>query len=425
VAALAELDLAFAKAKYASALGASQPRLLPCQPAAVTNTRSHPGSVIALRQARHPLLDPAKVVPIDVELPPDAYVLVITGPNTGGKTVSLKTIGLAVLMAQSGLHILAEPGSMLSVFSQVFADIGDEQSIEQSLSTFSGHVTNITRILRQLDERSLLILDELGAGTDPVEGAALARALLNFVLDKGVTTLGTTHYPELKAYAHATPGVVNGSVEFDLQTLAPTYRLLIGLPGRSNALAIAARLGLDESIVAEARSFLGTADVQTDTLLAEIHKQRERILQEGNRTAAIRADVEKLQNRLQNRLNQIEKERQVILERAQADAQAEIETLQTEIRQMRQSLQAAGIQPTALQALQEKARELSTALQLSTPGRAAATSAEPLLEPTRRALRLQDRVQVGRLNAAGVINRADQHRSGSANWAAADARAAR
>ena len=192
-------------------------------------------------------------MPLDIDLAPGTFALVITGPNTGGKTVTLKTVGLMAAMAQSGLHIPVQSGSELSLFHDLHADIGDEQSIEQSLSTFSGHITNIIRILKDADNRVLVILDELGAGTDPQEGAALARAILSHLLARGVTTFVATHYPELKTFAHGTPGVVNASLEFDVKTLRPTYKLTIGLPGRSNALAIATRLGLPQEIIAAAK----------------------------------------------------------------------------------------------------------------------------------------------------------------------------
>jgi DNA mismatch repair protein MutS2 len=242
VEGLATLDMIFARARYAAQLQATAPKLLPFQPPQDPDSK-HPGSVIRLEGARHPLLDPNKVVPIDLTLDEKTYVLVITGPNTGGKTVALKTVGLLTLMAQCGLHIPANPGAELTVFEGVFADIGDEQSIEQSLSTFSSHMTNTIRILAEANRRSLVILDELGAGTDPAEGSALARAVLLDLLDRSVTTLVTTHHPELKVFSQGTPGVRNASVEFDLETLRPTYRLIVGIPGRSNALAIASRLG--------------------------------------------------------------------------------------------------------------------------------------------------------------------------------------
>ncbi|HKJ39642.1 MAG TPA: hypothetical protein VJ972_12770, partial [Anaerolineales bacterium] len=245
---LAVLDLAFAKAKYAEELKASEPVLHKLKVAGPRSKDSNPSTfnlqTLKLIRARHPLISSDAVVPIDVNPQPGTRAIVITGPNTGGKTVSLKTVGLLAVMAQSGLHIPAESGSELPLFHDVYADIGDEQSIEQSLSTFSGHITNIIRILKHIDHRSLVIFDELGSGTDPQEGAALARAILNHLLETGCTTLVATHYPELKTFAHSTDAVVNASLEFDIKTLRPTYKLTLGLPGRSNALAIATRLGL-------------------------------------------------------------------------------------------------------------------------------------------------------------------------------------
>ncbi len=280
----------------------------------------HPGVIIRLYQARHPLLDQQTVVPIDVDLDPQTFALVITGPNTGGKTVALKTVGLLALMGQAGLHIPAHTGSEISIFETVFADIGDEQSIEQSLSTFSGHITNIIRILEQANQRSLVILDELGAGTDPQEGSALARSILTHLLERGITTLVTTHHPELKAFAHATPGVVNASVEFDLETLRPTFRLTIGLPGRSNALAIAERLGLPEPIIANARAEIHPDDLRAEDLLNEIHHQRD--LARKARAAAdeARQDAEGLRAELYERLDKIEDERRRLLESARSEA---------------------------------------------------------------------------------------------------------
>ncbi|HEY5157751.1 MAG TPA: hypothetical protein VII93_07305, partial [Anaerolineales bacterium] len=233
VVALAELDLAFAKARYADEMRANEPVLLPMPKARHAHHEGREEAPsIRLIHARHPMLDPETVVPITIDTQPGTFALVITGPNTGGKTVTLKTVGLLTVMAQSGLHIPAQSGSELPCFQAVYADIGDEQSIEQSLSTFSGHITNIVNILKKADRRALVILDELGAGTDPQEGAALARAILSSLLGQGITTFVATHYPELKTFAHTTAGVVNASLEFNIQTLRPTYKLTIGLPGR-------------------------------------------------------------------------------------------------------------------------------------------------------------------------------------------------
>ena len=225
-------------------------------------------------------------MPIDVYLEDDYFVILVTGPNTGGKTVTLKTVGLLALMAQAGMHVPAGDGSVLSCFETIYADIGDEQSIEQSLSTFSSHMTNIIAILDEADERSLVLLDELGAGTDPEEGSALARALLDHLVQRSITTLATTHYSDLKVYAHSTPGVRNANVEFDLETLAPTYELSIGLPGRSNALAIATRLGMDRAVISAAEALVRPEALAADSLLQDIKTTRERLEAERGQAEA-------------------------------------------------------------------------------------------------------------------------------------------
>jgi len=351
----ARLDLAFACAKYAQELGASEPILRPRQPA---RDQSHPGTLIRLWQARHPLLNPESVVPVDIELDPQTFSMVITGPNTGGKTVCLKTIGLLVLMAQSGLHIPAQPPSELSVFQHVFADIGDEQSIEQSLSTFSGHITNIIHILKRADMRSLVILDELGAGTDPQEGALLARALLSYLLEKRITTMVTTHHPELKAFAHATAGVTNAAVEFDIESMQPTYRLIIGIPGKSNALAIAQRLGLPQEIINNARAQISAEDLRAEDLLEEIHRQRDKARCARNAAEKAAREVETLRKDLSRRLASIADERSKLLDEARLEASQELADLRREIEQMRRSLQQARQSQAPLETYLERVSEL-------------------------------------------------------------------
>ena len=344
VEALAELDGIFARARYADAIRASEPILR------TTDDRQPAPRVIRLLAARHPLLNPATVVPIDVEIAGDTRALVITGPNTGGKTVTLKTVGLLVLMAQSGLHLPAQSGSELSLFPKVFADIGDEQSIEQSLSTFSAHFTNIVRLLDQVDEHALVILDELGAGTDPAEGSALARAILSYLLDMGATALVATHYPELKGYAHTKPGVKNASMEFDPETLLPTFHLTIGLPGRSNAFAIAARLGLNATIIEEAKTMVAQANLETEQLLDEIYRQREAVRAERARAEAARSQAEEMERQLSRRLEQIEAERRRIIEQARAQAAQELEALREEVARLKARLARAG---QSLETIQE------------------------------------------------------------------------
>jgi DNA mismatch repair protein MutS2 len=411
VDAVADLDLALARARYAEDLQASEPvlhALKPQKKAGSPAAVSHPGSVIRLARARHPLLDPQTVVPIDVELDDQTYALVITGPNTGGKTVALKSVGLLALMAQSGLHIPAGSGSEISVFHHIYADIGDEQSIEQSLSTFSGHINNIIHILEKADERSLIILDELGAGTDPQEGAALARAILTNLLSRGITTLVTTHHPELKAFAHATPGVVNASVEFDLETLQPTFHLTIGLPGRSNALAIAQRLGLPEGIIKDARAEISPEDLRAEDLLDEIHHQRDRARQARDEAEKSRAQVEELKRKLEQRLEAIEDERRSVLEAARAEAADEVKSLQDEIRETRRALTRARQPLDALNIVEEQSEQLVQAVEKPVE-RAAPEDMDLELEPgsrgsERRAIRLGDKVFLRTLGTQGVVS---------------------
>lgn len=370
---LAVLDLAFAKAKYAEALRASEPVLASMSDSRIRDGNPSPSSgsdrqskvaphalppTIKLLHARHPLLDPASVVPIDVDPKPGTHALVITGPNTGGKTVSLKTVGLLVLMAQSGLHIPAQSGSELPCFDAVYADIGDEQSIEQSLSTFSGHITNIVGILKRADVRSLVILDELGAGTDPQEGAAIARAILSHLIHRGVTTFVATHYPELKTFAHSTEGVVNASLEFDIRTLRPTYHLTIGLPGRSNALLIAQRLGLDPAIVSAARDQIDPADLRADKLLDDIRKERNRTSHERQKLEKARLAAEKRTQELERELEKLEDRRRDVLARARAEGELEVAVLKQNIDSLKAQLKKARQPLEALRDIEQKVQSI-------------------------------------------------------------------
>jgi len=393
VEVLAYLDLVLAKARYADAFKAVQPRLLPFEKRA--NPR-HPGSQITLVAARHPLLK-GNVVPIDVEFDANTWVLVVTGPNTGGKTVSLKTVGLLALMAQCGLHVPAER-AVFTVFEGVYADIGDEQSIEQSLSTFSSHMTNTIAILRECDDKSLVLLDELGAGTDPAEGSALARAILTRLLDRRVTVMVTTHHPELKIYSVETPGVRNASVEFDLSTLAPTYRLIIGLPGRSNALAIANRLGLDPTIIDEARTMVTTEDLIADDLLDEIHRTREDIRRQQATITGLKTEIENERAELSARLSGAEDERRNIIAAARRDMQGELDTFRREVRKLRADMRQASLPLDAIKQVQDQTGSLENAL------RAPVESTVEMPIEIDWIPRLGDRVWLETLKAEGVVS---------------------
>lgn len=327
---LAHLDFIFAKARFGHALKASRPAL-------------NDSGIINMKKARHPLIDSGRVVPIDVVFNKDIHAMIITGPNTGGKTVTLKTIGLVTLMAQSGLQIPCEEGSAISVFGEIFADIGDEQSIEQSLSTFSSHMTNIIGILKAVDFQTLVLFDELGAGTDPQEGAALSIAILDAAYNRGATIVCTTHYSELKAYAYERPGVLNASVEFDVETLSPTYRLLLGVPGRSNAFEISKKLGLPDEIIEQAKQHISQETNQVDQMIASLEENRKSAEQEEQKARLLKTEAAEKQAALDNQLRELEQSKDRILQEAREKARnaikaakKEAEQIVAELRQFRQ-----------------------------------------------------------------------------------------
>ena len=347
VALLAELDLVLASARLAEELSLQGTGLLPSAEAdeSPETWLSEAPAVLNLVEARHPLL--GSPVPISLRVGGDERVLLITGPNTGGKTVALKTVGLLCLMAQSGLPVPAAPGSQLPVLEEVLADIGDEQSIEQSLSTFSGHLRNVIALLQRANPKALVLLDELAAGTDPAEGAALARALLQDLLQRGALTLATTHHGELKLFAHAEPGIVNAAVEFDSATLAPTYRILMGVPGRSNALAIAARLGLPESILRAAQESLAPEEAALDSLLTELHAQREAAETERRAEEQARRRAEQAQGQIELRLAGIDEERARRLDEAALALEEEVEAARAALARAQRTAQRPAALPTS------------------------------------------------------------------------------
>jgi DNA mismatch repair protein MutS2 len=330
---LVQLDVIFAKAKLAYRMQAWPP---------VMNDQGR----VELRKARHPLIDSKKVVPISLRLGSDFDTMIITGPNTGGKTVTLKTIGLLTLMAECGLHIPAGDGSVLSTFDAVLADIGDEQSIAQSLSTFSSHMRTIVDVVDQCDDRTLVLFDELGAGTDPAEGAALAIALIEFARKMGSRVVATTHYAELKLYAMRTEGVINASCEFDVETLQPTYKLLIGIPGKSNAFAISRKLGLSEEILKEADDLVGKSDKDFEDVLSQLEHQRQQMESARHEAERLKQETAKIKEQSEQMRAQLQKEKDKAMEAARKEAQYIIEEARAaanlaseELKAMRKQLQ--------------------------------------------------------------------------------------
>lgn len=331
VKVLGDIDVILAKGKYGQANKCTMPKM-------------NQDGYIRLIRARHPLLPIDSAIPNDIEFGKDITAIVITGPNTGGKTVTLKTVGLCTLMAQAGLPVPALDGSELAVFEQLFADIGDEQSIEQSLSTFSSHMVNIVDILQKFDHESLVLFDELGAGTDPQEGAALAISILDEVHGRGARVMATTHYPELKAYGYNRPGVANASVEFDIETLSPTYRLLIGVPGRSNAFEISSRLGLPESIIDRAKGFTGTDRHEVESMIASLEETRRQSEDDAERSHALLLESETLRKELQDKLQAYEERKETLDKKAKEkarkivdEAKREAEAIIAELREMRKN----------------------------------------------------------------------------------------
>lgn len=331
VKVLGEIDVILAKGKYGQANKCTMPKM-------------NNDGYIRLVRARHPLLPIETAVANDIEFGKDITAIVITGPNTGGKTVTLKTVGLCTLMAQAGLPVPALDGSELAVFKQLFADIGDEQSIEQSLSTFSSHMVNIVDILQKFDYESLVLFDELGAGTDPQEGAALAISILDEVHGRGARVMATTHYPELKAYGYNRPGVANASVEFDIETLSPTYRLLIGVPGRSNAFEISSRLGLPESIIDRAKNFTGTDRHEVESMIASLEETRRQSEDDAERSHELLMESEELRKELQGKLQAYEERKEALDKKAKEkarkivdEAKREAESIIAELREMRKN----------------------------------------------------------------------------------------
>jgi len=388
---LAEIDFLFAKGKLSLDMNGISPKI---------NDEGY----LYIKGGRHPLIPKSEVVPVTVYLGKDFNILLITGPNTGGKTVTLKTVGLLTLMAQCGLHIPAEPESEIAVFEKIYADIGDEQSIEQSLSTFSSHMKNIIEILPKVDEKTLVLLDEVGAGTDPSEGSALAMAILEYLLKKKCRCVATTHYSELKAYAYVTEGIENASVEFDAETLKPTYKLLIGVPGKSNALDIAYRLGLDPDIVKRAREFLTKEEIQVSDLIQDLEEKRYSTHLARLQAERLKKEAEEIKRMLEEKAAELELKEREILSEAKREARRIIKEAQKQTKELLESLR------TKLNEEAEKAQiraEQETREKLSKLGKRLAAGNEVLdinfSDKELDFVKPGDRVYVLRLSQVGTV----------------------
>lgn len=387
---LTALDFIFARAMMAKDMKATRP---------IFNTERQ----IHIKDGRHPLLDPKKAVPITVRLGDDFDLLIITGPNTGGKTVSLKTVGLFTLMGQAGLHIPAFEGSRLAVFDQVYADIGDEQSIEQSLSTFSSHMTTIVSILKEVTLNSLVLFDELGAGTDPTEGAALATAILDHLHKQGIRAMATTHYSELKVYALSTEGVENACCEFDVESLRPTYRLLIGIPGKSNAFAISSRLGLEDFLIEDAKKRINAQDVSFEDMMAELQDSRVKLLNEQEEITRYKSEIRTLRDALQKKQDRIDERKEKILSDAAAQANAILQEAKDYADETMKNFHKFGKASISVKDMEAERARLREKIK-ENDSRTAKTAPKPKKKLKAAALHIGDRVRVLSLNLEGTVS---------------------